>query len=259
MSEAPLILSVETATMGGSVCVSRGAHLLAYNVGEPRISHSHTLLSDIDKALAASRTKLGNIELFAVASGPGSFTGLRIGIASIKALAATFQSPCAGVPTLHAVAYAAGLSELTVALLPAGRGELFAQMFSVSTRTGVTELDSVAHLSPAKVLEKYGRLDNICWSGEGAHLYRDQIHKWAERDGHQLIDSSAGSNARQSWSIAPKQPNLAQHVASLALTRFQDDELDNPQTLRAIYVRPSDAELNEESVHRQVDSKQLPS
>jgi len=246
MSEAPLILSVETATMGGSVCVSRGAALLAYNVGEPRVSHSHTLLSDIDRALAASSTKLGDIELFAVASGPGSFTGLRIGIASIKALAATFDRPCAGVPTLQAVAHAAGLSELTVALLPAGRGELFAQMFSVTAHSGVTELDSVAHLSPAKVLEKYGSLANICWCGEGAHLYRDQICTWAEREGHQLIDREASPNASQGWLIAPKQPNLAQHVASLALIRFQHNELDTPQTLRAIYVRPSDAELNKE-------------
>jgi tRNA threonylcarbamoyladenosine biosynthesis protein TsaB len=246
VSDAPLILSVETATMGGSVCVSRGAALLAYNVGEPRVSHSHTLLSDIDRALAASRTKLGDIELFAVASGPGSFTGLRIGIASIKAFAATFQRPCAGVPTLDAVAHAAGLSGSIVALLPAGRGELFAQMFSVSAEACVAELDSVAHLSPAKVLEKYGMLANICWSGEGAHLYRDQIHKWAERQGHQLIDSEASINAGQGWLIAPKQPNLAQHVASLALTRLQHNELDTPQTLRAIYVRPSDAELNEE-------------
>ena len=246
MSEAPLILSVETATMGGSVCVSRGADLLAYNVGEPRVSHSHTLLSDIDRALAASRTKLGDIELFAVASGPGSFTGLRIGIASIKALAATCERPCVGVPTLQAVAHAAGVSELTVALLPAGRGELFVQMFSVTGQAGVTELDSVAHLSPAKVLEKYGTLANICWSGEGAHLYRDQIHKWAEREGHQLIDREASPNAVKGWLMAPKQPNLAQHVASLALRRFRDNELDTPQTLRAIYVRPSDAELNKE-------------
>ena len=248
MSEAPLILSVETATMGGSVCISRGAALLAYNVGEPRVSHSHTLLSDINRALAGSRTKLGEIELFAVASGPGSFTGLRIGIASIKALAATFGRPCAGVPTLQAVAHAAGLSELSVALLPAGRGELFAQMFSVSAQAGVTELDSVAHISPAKVLEKYGKLPNICWSGEGAHLYRGQIHEWSEREGHQLTDMEGEANpsAGQGWRIAPKQPNLAQHVASLALTRFQENELDTPQTLRAIYVRPSDAELNEE-------------
>jgi tRNA threonylcarbamoyladenosine biosynthesis protein TsaB len=248
MSQAPLILSVETATMGGSVCISRGAALLAYNVGEPRVSHSHTLLSDINRALAGSGAKLGDIELFAVASGPGSFTGLRIGIASIKALASTFGRPCAGVPTLQAVAHAAGPSELTVALLPAGRGELFGQMFSVSGQGGVTELDSVAHISPAKVLARYGSRRNIRWSGEGAHLYRDQIHEWAEREGHQLIDMEGEANQRgeQGWRISPKHSNLAQDIASLALTRFQQNELDTPHTLRAIYVRPSDAELNEE-------------
>jgi len=256
MTEAPLILSVETATMGGSVCISRGAALLAYNVGEPRVSHSHTLLSDINRALTVSKTKLREIELFAVASGPGSFTGLRIGIASVKALAATFGRPCAGIPTLRAVAHAAGSSELTVALLPAGRGELFAQMFSVSAHAGDTQLDAVAHISPGKVLERYGMLANICWSGEGAHLYRDQIQQWAEREGHQLIEMKGQANpgAGQGWRLAPKQPNLAQHVALLALTRFQENELDTPQTLRAIYVRPSDAELNEECPPRSQQS-----
>ena len=63
----PLILSVETATLGGSVCISLGATVLACNTGEPRVSHSNTLLRDINKALEESKTKLSEISLFAVA------------------------------------------------------------------------------------------------------------------------------------------------------------------------------------------------
>src|SRR5260370_216811 len=117
-----LILSVETATLGGSVCITRGATALACNTGERRVSHSNALLSDISNALVESKSTLGEISLFAVACGPGSFTGLRIGIATVKALAATMEKPCAGIPSLQAVARAAGASKCTMALLPAGPG-----------------------------------------------------------------------------------------------------------------------------------------
>src|SRR5215213_11858472 len=110
IGSGPLILSVETATLSGSVALSRGAHILAAFAGDSGVSHSNTLLHDIDKLLHQAQVELSEIDLFAVANGPGSFTGLRIGIATIKGLAATLGGPCAGVPTLHAVALAAGES-----------------------------------------------------------------------------------------------------------------------------------------------------
>ena len=243
----PLILSVETATLGGSVCLAREGAVVSYSVGEPRISHSNTLLRDIDKVLANGQTTLGEIDLFAVASGPGSFTGLRIGVATIKALAATLERPCSGIPSLHAVAHAGGESERTVALLPAGRGEVFAQMFSVSPQGHVTELDAIAHVAPVAMLEKYAAIPDIRWCGEGAHMYADSIAQGAAREGHQLVNSAGELmlGARPAWRLASREPNLAPHVAALALMRFEQNQLDTPSSLRAIYVRPSDAELNE--------------
>src|SRR5215213_11524682 len=123
---APLILSVETATLSGSVALLRGEQVLAALAGDSGVSHSNTLLNDIDKLLHEAQIDLPQVDLFAVATGPGSFTGLRIGIATVKALAATLDRPCAGVPTLQAIALAAGESRRSVALLPAGRGEVFA-------------------------------------------------------------------------------------------------------------------------------------
>ncbi|MCM3904029.1 MAG: tRNA (adenosine(37)-N6)-threonylcarbamoyltransferase complex dimerization subunit type 1 TsaB, partial [Pyrinomonadaceae bacterium] len=131
MSTTPVILSIDTATLAGSVCLMRGTTLLATRVGDPAVSHSNSLLKDINNSLGEAEVSLSDVNLIAAASGPGSFTGLRIGLATVKALAATLQTPCVGIPTLNAVAHAAGPAAASVALLPAGRGELFSQLFSV--------------------------------------------------------------------------------------------------------------------------------
>ncbi|HEX5887635.1 MAG TPA: tRNA (adenosine(37)-N6)-threonylcarbamoyltransferase complex dimerization subunit type 1 TsaB [Pyrinomonadaceae bacterium] len=227
MPAEPLILAVETATLSGSIALARGDELIANVSGDPSVSHSNTLLADLDKLLNNTTYKLADIDLFAVAAGPGSFTGLRIGIATVKALAATLARPCAAVPTLQAVALAGGASETSVALLPAGRGEVFAQLFSVSA-DAVTALDEPSHISPQKMIDKYGSLETVLWCGEGAQAQRE------------LIESSA---AGKRWRIAPRTEDLAQFVAILAHRNFRHDLLVAPDALRAIYVRPSDAEL----------------
>lgn len=227
MPAEPLILAVETATMSGSIALARGDELIANVSGDPSVSHSNTLLADLDKLLSDTTYKLADIDLFAVAAGPGSFTGLRIGIATVKALAVTLARPCAAVPTLQAVALAGGASETSVALLPAGRGEVFAQLFSVSA-DAVTALDEPSHISPQKMIDKYMSLETVLWCGEGAQAQRE------------LIESSASG---KHWRIAPRSEDLAQFVASLALRNFRQDLLVAPDALQAIYVRPSDAEL----------------
>jgi tRNA threonylcarbamoyladenosine biosynthesis protein TsaB len=221
----PFIMSVETATLSGSVALSKGEETVAALAGDSGVSHSNTLLNDIDKLLREARVELSEIDLFAVATGPGSFTGLRIGIATVKGLAATLDRPCAGVPTLQAVALSAGESARTVALLPAGRGEVFAQLFSVTKDGVVTELDEATHISPQKLLAKYGSLENILWCGAGAIANKELLDKHSD------------------WRIAPPSQNLATFVASLALTKFSENQLEHPDAVQAIYVRPSDAEL----------------
>jgi tRNA threonylcarbamoyladenosine biosynthesis protein TsaB len=231
MSEAPLVLSVETATRGGSIFLSRGDAQLAARVGDPQVSQSSSLLSDINDCLEAAGRSLDEVELFACAAGPGSFTGLRIGIATVKALAASLKRSCVGIPTLQAVAHAAGASMQTVALLPAGRGEVFAQMFSVSDEGVVTEVDAAAHLSPERLLERYGAFKDVRWAGSGAEQQRELLENFAEGNSHP-------------WRFATPETNLAKHVAALALQALQTGKLQSPDALSAIYVRPSDAELN---------------
>jgi tRNA threonylcarbamoyladenosine biosynthesis protein TsaB len=241
----PLLLSLETATLGGSIFLGRGVAELASRIGDPKVSQSSSLLSDINDALKEAGVTLAEIDVFACALGPGSFTGLRIGIATLKALAASLQRPCLGVPTLPAVALAAGPASATVSLLPAGRGEVFAQMFSVLPNGTVTELDRAAHLSPRKLVEKYGRFASLRWAGNGAHLHRELLEREARQRGFAFSDGPDDAPASGLWQLAPQEQNLARPVAALALQAWQAGTLQSPQALSAIYVRPSDAELNE--------------
>ena len=249
MTPAPLILSVETATLGGSVSIVRGQQLLSTVVGASETSHSNSLLRDISECLNTAGVVLRDIDLFAAASGPGSFTGLRIGLATVKALAATLARPCIGAPTLHAIAAAAGPSEATVALLPAGRGEVFVQQLSVAAdkhgeQVGqVQELDSPGHLSPQKMLDKYRSLANIKWAGPGAHLHRRTIEDYAREHAIQFSETSEGARQQEGWNLVAGESNLSKSVAALALQQLELGNVGNALSLRALYVRPSDAEL----------------
>ena len=237
--DAPNILAIETATRAGSVAVTRGAQILGSLSGDASASHSTDLIENIDRVLRAGDLQLGDVDLFAVAVGPGSFTGLRIGLATVKSLAVALKRKCAGVSTLAAVALAAGESKRTVALLPAGRGEVFAQMFSV--RDGeVTALDEAMHISPQMLLSNYGVYSQVTWAGEGAHAQLEALQNAAEqRD----IPFAVGDLETSGWLVAPENHKIAETVAQIALRDYYAGRVIEPQHLHANYIRPSDAEI----------------
>ena len=238
----PLILAMETATRAGSVSLALGERILASVTGNALSSHSNDLIENIEKALRDAGRELSAVEVFAAAVGPGSFTGLRIGLSTTKALAMSMGKTCAGVSTLAAVAAAAGESDRTIALLPAGRGEVFAQMFAVNNGD-VVPLDSATHIAPQELAARYGEFPRLLWAGEGAHLQIEILRDDARaRD----IDFQSIASARApagGWTIAAPQDQLADAVAKLAMPQWQAGELVNPQDLRADYLRASDAEI----------------
>ena len=245
----PLILSIETATRSGSCALIRGETVLAVSRTEASASsHSELLLLSVKELLEKANVTLSEIEVFAAASGPGSFTGLRIGLATVKAFAATMQRSCAGIPTLHAVAHAGGESERTLALFPGGRGEVFAQLLKVERDGAVHSLEPPVHLTPQKLLEKVRDLAPLKWVGEGAQIYAEAIQAQALSQGIVFRDQSEFGDdvqmRQREWTIGRKQTGLATDVAELALQRFRSADVESADELRAIYVRPSDADLN---------------
>jgi tRNA threonylcarbamoyladenosine biosynthesis protein TsaB len=245
--EEPLILSIETATRAGSIAISRGRDLLSMRTGDATRSHSTDLLDLIREALAEAGASIQEVLLFAVALGPGSFTGLRIGVATVKGLASTLGRKAVGIPTLPAIALAAGACERVVSLLPAGRGELFAQSFRVEEPFTIVPLDEAAHIRPAELLEKFRALPRIRWCGEGAYAQREKIRALAEAEGIPLIEETAAGleSLEKGWVLAPLPENLAVYIGLLAFEKQKRMEVSAPEELQAIYVRPSDAELKE--------------
>ncbi|MGH9942384.1 MAG: tRNA (adenosine(37)-N6)-threonylcarbamoyltransferase complex dimerization subunit type 1 TsaB [Pyrinomonadaceae bacterium] len=248
---SPLILSVETATETRSIALCRGFQPILVRAGGAERDHSSRVLGEIDELLRAAGVRLKEVDLFAVACGPGSFTGLRSGLATVKAFAATLGRTAAGIPTLHAVAHAAGPAARVVAALPAGRGELFVQFLRVSEDGAmVEELNAPAYLSPPALLERAAAVGGpLRWAGSGAWKIATELESWAARLGVEWsVESDDGpvvGGARR-WSLAAPVKAYAGSVAALGRRRYLAGEELGADELHALYVRPSDAEIKEQ-------------
>src|SRR6185503_10926469 len=244
---SPLILAMETATRAGSVCLALGSEILASVAGDASASHSSDLIENMQRVLSEAGRELREVDVFAAAEGPGSFTGLRIGLATAKALATSMERNCAGVSTLAAVAAAAGESDRTIALLPAGRGEVFAQMFAVEDGH-VEPLDAATHIAPGSLATKYGNFRAVRWAGEGAQLQIEILRNAAAALGVEFQSSAPAVNVKtEGWTLAASQSTLAPAVAKLALREWQAGRLVAPRDLHAVYLRASDAELKDKA------------
>ena len=243
MEKGLLTLGVDTSTERRSVALLEGVRVLAESSSGLREGGSANLLADIDRVLASAGVSLKEVELYAAAVGPGSFTGLRSGLATVKGLAMTTGKPAVGVQTLHALAYCVRPAARVVPLIPAGRGEVFAQLLSVSAEGFVTELESPTHLPPERLLERMAGLGGgLKWTGGGALKFLEMIREKAESAGIAFVSPGAhGALEENAWAVAPAEEALAKSVAEVARRTYVSGA--GTQGLTAVYVRPSDAEL----------------
>jgi tRNA threonylcarbamoyladenosine biosynthesis protein TsaB len=124
------VLALETSTLAGGVALVDGERLVAEYVLDVSVTHSERLMAAVDRVLGDARWAPRDLEGLAVAIGPGSFTGLRIGVSTIKGLALALGLPIAAVPTLDAMAAAVPWPALPVCpVLRARRGEVYASLF----------------------------------------------------------------------------------------------------------------------------------
>jgi tRNA threonylcarbamoyl adenosine modification protein YeaZ len=251
-ARAPLILCVDSATDAPGVGVARGARVIAQSRGREQRGQSLVLLAEIDETLREAGVSLAEIELFAVAVGPGSFTGLRAALATIKAFASVRPRPVAAIPTLHAVAAGAGVSAQTVAAIPAGRGEVFAQMLAVDKDGRVEELTQPRHVSPPALIEQVLTSDGLVkWVGGGTLAHVALMREVAAGEGIMVVEQGSRDPSRiegrgRVWELAAGAENYAAEIAALGLMSYTDGRTIGAGELRAQYVRLSDAELKEQ-------------
>lgn len=226
-----VILALDTTTRGGSVAVLRDDRLLALVPGDAARSHSERLPGEIEAALALAGLQRGDIDLLGVATGPGAFTGLRIGLAAMQGLAMTLARPVIGVSALDALAAEAstGGIDLVAPWMDAQRGDVFATLLDVSTGQALAA-PLAAH--PSSVLETW----RAHIAGRPVVFIGDAV----ARDAGVITEAGGGR-----WLLqAP--PALAPAIARLAQARAARGEGGLPHQLAPIYVRRPDVEIERE-------------
>ena len=127
------ILAVDTSSFPASAAVAENGILLGEYVIRNQRKHSQNLMVMVERLLDDLETDISEVDMFAVTVGPGSFTGLRIGISTIRAFAQAVGKPVVGVSTLEALAYNhAGADAVVIPMLDARRDEVFTAAYSFS-------------------------------------------------------------------------------------------------------------------------------
>jgi len=227
------ILSLDTTTRGGSVAVTRGAELLALVDGDATRSHSERLPGEIETALARAGLHRQQLDLLAVATGPGAFTGLRIGLAAMQGLAMTLNRPVIGVSALDALAAEVTGVPFVAPWMDAQRGETFAML--VDLTSGLT-IEAPLAGPPAGILESWRQH----LQGRAAVFIGDA----AQRDAALIAAAGTGQ-----WATRTP-PALAPALARIAVLRAAQGESGLPHHLTPIYVRRPDVEIERERRER---------
>jgi tRNA threonylcarbamoyladenosine biosynthesis protein TsaB len=222
-----LVLALDTTTSSGSCALARDGRVVVEQVNEAPNAHAEHLPGDLMLLLGRAETRLADIDVFAVATGPGSFTGLRIGIATMQGLAFAEGKPLVGVSGFDALARIAGNEASVAAWVDAWRGDVFAALY-----------ENGREVEPPVVGRPEALLDALrdrgvrpgrptVFIGDGARQHAD------------VIRQTLGQAAR----IAdPPAPPLAGTIAILAgeMSTAGDHA---PHAIHPLYIRRTDAEL----------------
>jgi tRNA threonylcarbamoyladenosine biosynthesis protein TsaB len=167
-----LILAVDTTTPNGSVALLEDDALLGEANVESAATHSARLLRSVDFLLTALGRDVKDIDAFAVAAGPGSFTGIRIGVGVVKSLAFASGKPVAAVSTLLALAVklAAAGPPLVCPLLDAKKEEIYAALFE-TRKAGLAELIPQGTYTPDAFFARLPARRVIAFAGSGLAAY----------------------------------------------------------------------------------------
>lgn len=223
-----IILALDTTTRGGSVAVADDGRVLALVPGDAARTHAERLPGEIAAALAQASVARHQIDLLAVAAGPGGFTGLRIGLAAVQALAMTLDKPVVGVSALDALAAQVvdGEQAYSAPWMDAHRGDVFAALLAWPSGTVIEP--PVAD-SPARLLARWQ--DRL--AGQAVTFIGDA----AARDAALVQEAGKGR-----WTVRAPAP-LAPEIARLGLRMAGQGLAGPPHALTPLYVRRPEVEV----------------
>ena len=221
------VLAVDTSSERGSVCVTDRGEILGEVRLASSIQYSERLFRSIEFLFQHLPFQLADVDVFAAARGPGSFTGLRVGIAAVQGFVAAHGKQAVGVTTLEALAWKTAIQDALVApMIDARRDDIYGALYRrIQTRNGpdtLVEEQPPVVLKPAEWLDSLPR-NRLIFCGDAAIRYRSLIEQHAE------------------WKVCSMDLYLASAIAELATT-----PVSGP--LVPLYVRKTDAEIARESI-----------
>lgn len=236
------ILAVDTSSKNCSVSIvevdeNENFEIIAQDNNDDERTHSVKLMPMIDNMFKSSNLSLDNIDLLACCLGPGSFTGIRIGIATVKAFADAKNISTVGVTSLESLAYNVENSSLVCSLIDCKHGNVYSGIFAIDTNSGNTTYAQVQEDVSDEINAVLDNLKSVCsknlenkkltFVGDGSVLYKDLINeKFADYD----IEFS-DNNIQSSISLAKS-----------AYFRFKQGFAGDSNNISPIYLRKSQAE-----------------
>ena len=213
--------------MTSGIGVVEEAKILADFRYDVKLTHSEVLLSHIDRLLKALSLGLEDLNGFSISIGPGSFTGLRIGLATVKGLSLASGKPVLGVPTLDALAFLTrGCRYPVVPIIDAKKYQIYAALYTARGRR-------IERKTPYLVVELPELIKRIppevAFTGPGIKTFKSELKKAMGKRAHFL----RGEKTLPSGAA----------VAYLGWEKFKKDEKEDLSSLEPLYVRKSEAEL----------------
>ena len=222
------ILAIDTSGPACSVALAADGKLLGEIVMNSALTHSETVMPAVDELLSREGIGCAGIDRFAAVAGPGSFTGVRIGVCVVKALAHAAGKPCVCVNALEALAVGAwGAGDVVCPILDARRGQVYCAAFEY--RDGANMPARILPDAAIPVSELLSRLPgdrNILFTGDGTAVYEESIAR------------ALGSRAR----FAPVHARVLRASAACVIAAADDASLLPPARLAPIYLRAPQAE-----------------
>lgn len=223
------ILAADTSTMSGSLALLEDENIIAEWTLRSAQTHNRRLLKAIDTLIREAGWDLHSIDGFAVAGGPGSFTGLRIGMTTLKTLAWALGKLYAAVPSLDALALPLSLAAYPVcSVIDARKNEVYCALYRTDQAGDLQTVMPYSVLSPAVLAGKIRQ--TTIFVGEGWLLHKNRMKK---KLGALAVEAPGSSHIIRAGS-----------VGELARRRFLRGESDDPKTSLPLYVRPSEAEIH---------------
>lgn len=223
------ILGIDSSGMVASAAITADNILVAEFTVNNKQTHSQTLLPMIDQVIQMSGITLPEIDAIAIAAGPGSFTGLRIGASTAKGLGLALDKPIVSVPTLEGMAYRlAGSSGLVCPMMDARRNQVYTGIYRVSADSLDVVVEQKA-VDVREILQELGEYrEPVIFMGDGVPVYQGTIKECYQGE-YQLAPVHL---SRQS----------AAAVAALGEIYYRQGRIETAQEHRPVYLRKSQAE-----------------